>query len=514
MSSTSPACSTPAPPVHPDADTPKFSPRDLRILMVGLMLALLMAALDQTIVAVALPRISSELQGFELLAWVVSGYLVAAAVSTPIYGKLGDLYGCRVMLLWAIWIFLLASVACALATSMPMLVAARILQGIGGGGLFAVTQAAVADVVSPRDRGRYQGYFSVTYATSSISGPMLGGFLTQYLSWQWIFWINLPLGAAALFITRNSLHRLSVPRIRSKIDYLGALLLCTGLGAGMTAISRIGQGVAWLSGSNVILYMVAVTALGLFVLQQYRSDQPIFPLSLFRIPVIALCMTILFFSFSQLIAMGILVPLRAQMVAGMAPHQSAILLVTLSLGSPFGAFLGGTLIGRTGKYKPAMLLGACLLPVALACFAFTDPSSMLWSGVTLAAVGFSIGIQLPTSLVAVQHAAPRAHIGIATASTTFARQLGASIIVAGITAVLMGALSNTAVGASVVTSGAQMMRDLVGASASMAPTDRLHLTSIAADAFQRTILVCSALTLISLVLAWRLPDHILDDRSK
>ncbi|WP_151447289.1 MDR family MFS transporter [Lacisediminimonas profundi] len=499
----------------PSVPHTEFSPQDIRKLLTGLMLALLMAALDQTIVAVALPRISTELQGFELLAWVVSGYLIAAAVATPIYGKLGDMYGRRVMMVSAIWIFLLASVACALATSMPMLVAARILQGIGGGGLFSVTQAAVADVVTPRERGRYQAYFSATYATASVAGPVLGGMLTEYLSWQWIFWINLPLGAAALIVTRDSLRRLPVPHIRHKVDYLGALLLCTGLGAGMTGFTRIGQGAAWLSDLNVALFLVALVMLGLFIFHQLRTEHPILPLALFRIPVVALCLGVLFFSFSQLIAVAILVPLRSQMVAGMAASQSALQLVPLTLGSPFGAFLGGMLIGRTGKYKPAMIAGTCILPLALTCVALIDPANMLLSSIALAITGFSVGILMPTALVAIQHAVPRAHIGIATASTTFARQLGASIVVAVVTAVLMGALADTGAGSALALSGAEMMKELVGATLdNMPPSERMHLAKVAAGAFERTILVCAGLTLISLLLVWRLPGHVLHDRSE
>ncbi|MDB5797875.1 MAG: oxidoreductase [Paucimonas sp.] len=482
--------------------------------MIGLMLTLLMAALDQTIVAAALPRIASDIQGFEWLAWVVSGYLVAAAVATPIFGKLGDLYGRRLMLLWATWIFLIATVGCALADSMPLLVAARVLQGIGGGGIFSMTQAAVADVVTPRERGRYQGYFSITYATASVAGPVLGGLLTKHLGWPWIFWINLPLGLAALVIARNSLRRLPVPHIKSQVDYLGAVLLCTGLGAGMTAVTRVGQGAAWLSPTNLWLFGACFLVLGLFVLQQIRSAQPIFPLSLFRIPLIALCLTILFFSFSQLITVAILVPLRAQMVAGLGVDAAALQLVPLTLGSPFGAFLGGWLIGRTGKYKPAMVIGACLLPLALTGVALIDPANVVLTCMALMLTGFSIGIQLPTSLVAIQHAAPRAHIGIATASTTFARQLGASVFVAVVTAVLMGAMGDSAIGTSLAGSGAELMKELVGHDiAKMPPAERAELAAVASGAFRHALLLCACLPLISLALVWKLPNHILHDKS-
>jgi EmrB/QacA subfamily drug resistance transporter len=496
--------------VNPATPVP-FTIPETRRLMVGLMLALFMAALDQTIVAAALSGISADLKGFDLLAWVVSAYLVAAAVATPIYGRLSDMFGRRVMLLSAIWIFLISSVACALATTMPMLIAARLLQGIGGGGLFSVTQAAVADAVSARDRGRYQGYFSVTYATASMAGPVLGGVLSQYLSWHWIFWINLPLGLLALVMTRDSLKRLPVPNKRSSIDYLGALLLCTGLGAGMIGLTRVGQGVSWGAGSNLALFGAALLLMVLFVVQQARTAAPIFPLGLLRIPTIALALTVLFFSFAQLIAVAILVPLRAQMLAGMSASAASLQLVALMLGSPLGAFTGGMLVGRTGRYRPAILAGATLLPLSLLTVAFLHPGQILWMTVALAISGFSVGIQLPTSVVAVQHAAPREHMGVATASTTFARQMGASVVVAVVTAVLMGALG--AAGSGFAGSGAEMMRELATAALStMAPAERAQLAEVAHHAFRSALLMCAAMPVISLIAAWRMPAVYLHDK--
>lgn len=478
--------------------------------MIGLMLALFMAALDQTIVAAALSGISADLKGFELLAWVVSGYLVAAAVSTPIYGRLSDMFGRRVMMLAAIWIFLIASIACALATSMPLLIAARVLQGVGGGGLFSVTQASVADAVSARDRGRYQGYFSVTYATASVAGPVLGGVLTQYLSWHWIFWINLPLGVVAFVMTRDILKRLPVPHKRSSIDYPGALLLVTGLATGMVGLTRVGQGAAWLSSENLALFAAALVLLALFVWQQLRTAAPIFPLSLLRIPTIAYSLGILFFSFSQLIAVAILVPLRAQMVGGMSASAAALQLVPLTLGSPLGAYTGGMLVGRTGKYRPAILTGCAALPLALLLVAAVDPGNVVVMTLALAVTGFAIGLQLPSSVVAVQHAAPRQHMGVATASTSFARQLGASVVVALVTAVLMGALGSAGVGFA--GSGAEMMRELAGSAlSSMAPTERVQLALAAEGAFRSALLVCAAMPVISLFMAWRLPAVYLHD---
>jgi MFS family permease len=262
------------------AHAPAFSPAEVRTVVMGLMLSVFVAAIDQTVVSVALSQISAQLHGFDLLAWVVSGYLVAVAVATPIYGKLGDLYGRRMMLSIALGLFLAASIACALATSMPMLVGARIVQGLGGGGLLALAQATMGDVVSPRERGRYQVYFTITYATASVSGPLLGGFLTHYLSWRWVFWINLPLCLAALFISRRALALLPVPHVRRPIDYIGAALLSAGLASLMIGVTRIGQGIAWNATGNLQLFGLGLLVLALFVWQQQSSDEPIVPFAL------------------------------------------------------------------------------------------------------------------------------------------------------------------------------------------------------------------------------------------
>ena len=280
------------------------------------MLAILLGGLDQTIVAVALPRMAQELDGFSLIAWVVSGYLVASTVVTPIYGKLGDLLGRRKLLLIAIVVFLVASVACGLAQTMPELIVARVVQGLGGGGLISISQTIIADVVPLRERGRYQGYISGIYAVASVAGPVVGGLLTHYLTWRWIFWINLPLGAAAFLVSRRALKSLPVGGVRRRIDYLGAALLVAGLTALLIPITRMGQGVAWNDAHNLALFGVAVVVLGACLFHETRTPEPIIPINLFRMPLVAACCGILFLCFFQLVSLASLSPLRFQLVAG------------------------------------------------------------------------------------------------------------------------------------------------------------------------------------------------------
>ena len=375
----------------PPAVHSPLSQTEVRAVVIGLMLAILLGALDQTIISVALPMMSAELQGFDLLAWVVSGYLVAVAVATPIYGKLGDLYGRRAMLSFAIGLFLLASVACALAQSMPMLVAARIMQGLGGGGLISVAQATIADVVAPRDRGRFQGYISGAFAVASVSGPLAGGLLTEYLSWRWIFWINLPLGLAAFIISRRALARLPVPNVKRPVDYLGALLLSSGLSLLLIAITRIGQGVAWREAVNLQLFAVALVALVAFLWQERRAVEPIIPLALFRIPIMALCCAILFIAFFQLVSLSVLIPLRLQMMTDAGVEGSALQLIPLSLAIPLGAYVGGSLTARSGRFKRVQLTGAAMVPIAVLGLAIIDPHAALLGAILMAITGIGIG---------------------------------------------------------------------------------------------------------------------------
>ena len=368
-----------------------LSHAEVRSVIIGLMLAILLGALDQTIVSVALPKMSAELQGFELLAWVVSGYLVAVAVATPIYGKLGDLYGRRAMLSSAIAIFLIASVACALAQSMPMLVAARILQGLGGGGLISVAQATIADVVAPRDRGRFQGYISGAYAVASVCGPLAGGFLTAYLSWRWVFWINLPLGLAAFVISRRALARLPVPHVKRPVDYPGALLLSLGLSLLLIGITRIGQGAAWSEALNLQLFAVAAAALAAFLWQERRAIEPIIPLDLFRMPTVSICCGILFIAFFQIVSLSVLIPLRLQMMTEVGVEGSALQLIPLSLAIPFGAYVGGSLTARSGRFKRIQLSGALLVPCAVLGLALIDPRASIAGTLLMALTGLGIG---------------------------------------------------------------------------------------------------------------------------
>jgi EmrB/QacA subfamily drug resistance transporter len=487
----------------------RFSHAERRDIIVGLMLAILLGALDQTIVAVALPRMASDLEGFSLIAWVVSGYLVASTVVTPIYGKLGDLFGRRLLLSVAIVAFLVASVACALAQTMPQLIVARVLQGLGGGGLISISQTIIADVVPLRERGRYQGYISGVFAMSSVAGPVVGGLLTHYLSWRWIFWINLPLGTAAILVSRRALRNLPVAGIRRRIDYVGAALLMVGLTALLIPITRLGQGVAWNDLPNASLFVVAIVILALCLWHESRTDEPIIPIHLFRIPLVASCCGILFLCYFQLVSIASLSPLRFQMVAGITADAAAWRLLPLTFVIPLGAFVTGRLMLKTGRYRPQQIVGTACIPAALLGLAFVSPTHPVATGLLMMWVGLSIGVVMPSSLVAVQNAVPRSQLGVATAGTAFSRSLGGAIGVALLSAILLGSMHGHDVAPPAATASASAgelaprLSALAGASADEA-----------AGAFRKLFIIAALISSFAFLLALRVPDHRLDGPAK
>ena len=493
---------------------PPLGPAQLRAALAAVMLTILLAALDQTIVGVALPTIGRELGGFEWMAWVISGYLIACVVVTPLYGRLGDMIGRRRVLSIAIVIFVVASVGCALAQTLPQLVLARVLQGVGGGGLLATSQAVIADVVPLRERGRYQGYISIVWAVASLLGPVVGGLLTHYLSWPWIFWINLPLGLAAWLMVRRSLPALPLRPSDARLDVLGALLLLAGLTALLVPITRVGQGTPWSDAANLGGWALAVALLAVFMAQQRRQRDAIVPLALLRNRAVVACCAMLFICFFNFVALSVLVPLRLQLAAGYSAADAALRLLPLTLAIPAGAYLSGRRLHATGRVLPMQRLGVVLVPLALATLGFTGATGFV-AVAALVVLGLGSGMQLPTSLITVQQAVPRAQVGTVTALTAFSRQLGGAVGIAVLSALVLLLLREhlpagvTALDAD----GLGRLLDAARASAARPPGAAGALGApLAADAAFRTVLRVSAVvSLASLWFVTRLPDLRFDD---
>ncbi|MGG5870804.1 MDR family MFS transporter [Pseudomonas peli] len=466
-----------------------LTPTQLRRVLAGLMLGLFLAALDQTVVAVALADIARDLPGSQLLAWVVSAYLLAMTVSTPIFGKLGDLFGRRRLLAIAIGVFVLASLLCGLAQSMPQLVAARALQGIGAGGLLAVIQALIGDLIAPAERGRYQAWFSGMFALASLIGPTLGGLLSSQWSWRWVFWINLPLGALAYILSQRRLAGLQENRRNARIDYLGSVLLIIGLCSLLWLINRLGHSALWLNVQNGLLLLLAVVALKLFIIQQRRSLDPLIPLALLRIDAVRSGWLLLFFASFQAVGLAVLIPLQAYNSGGAG--VSASQLMALALGTPLGAFLGGHFSTRLGRYKPMIVCGAVLLPVALLILSMLPSPHGPATLFVLLLCGAAIGLQFPTSLVAVQSAAPHHHLGVVTGVCGLFRGLGGML------------------GVSLLTSLLWLL--LPGISADSMTETGMNLSAVDSHllrkAFATLLQIDAAIALLPLLIALRLKDR-------
>jgi EmrB/QacA subfamily drug resistance transporter len=482
------------------------APPDPRRIIVGVMLVLLLGAMNQTIVAVALPQIAERLDGFALIAWVVSGYLVAATVVTPIYGKLCDRLGVRIVLMGALAIFTAATLGCALSTSMPMLVAFRVLQGVGGGGLISSAHAAISQAVSLRERGRYQGYFSSMFAVASVLGPVLGGWLTERLSWEWVFLANLPLAIAALLSTHHALRPLPVPGRRRPIDALGALLLSAGLSALLIAITRAGQGLPWFDEVNLGWLGAAAALLAGYVWRDHGAEDPVLPLPLLRHRIIALGLMTQFLAHGTMITLTVMVPLQLQLVSGMAPAAAAAQLIALSLGPPCGSLVAGRTMLRTGRYRPQQSIGAALTCVAVfalaAAIGLHAPHDFALGLLFVAGVGF--GLQFPTTLVAIQNASPPEHLGAAIAAVNFVRSLGGALGIAVLSTALLELLRSGAPELAAGSGGADVLRALTGADAQDL---RARMQPVAERAFVLIFAACGLGSAVVLGLFRAMPER-------
>jgi EmrB/QacA subfamily drug resistance transporter len=406
--------------------------------MVGIMAGMFLAALDQSIVGVALPRITSELGGLEHLSWVVTAYLLTSTAVTPLWGKISDLYGRRLIFQAAIVIFLLGSFLCGAAQDMPQLIIFRAIQGIGGGGLMAIALAIIGDVIPPRERGRYQGYFAAVFGVSSVAGPLLGGWLTDAINWRWIFYINLPIGVAALVITSMAL-KMPVVKRKHKIDYLGATLIVGAVSSLLLYLNYAGENWGWGDTRSLGLVALAVVLTGLFLAIEGYVSEPIIPLRLFRLSIFSIGNLYGFLSGVAMFGGIIFLPLYFQGVMGMTPTESGLAMVPMVVGIFTTSIGAGQLITRTGRYKIFPIIGAAVIIVALWLLRGIEVDTPYWQVAIYAFFfGAGLGFTMQTITVAVQNAVPFRDMGVATSTVTFTRSLGSAIGTA-----IFGAILNT-----------------------------------------------------------------------
>ena len=426
---TAPPGGAPGPPPDAALEDPAEHRRILAVIG-ALMLGMFLASLDQTIVATALPTITGDLHGLNHLSWVVTAYLLTSTISTPLWGKLGDQFGRKRFYQAAIVIFLAGSALSGLSRDMVQLIAFRAVQGIGAGGLMVGAQAIVGDVVSPRQRGRYMGYFGAVFAVTSVAGPLLGGFFTQDLSWRWIFYINVPIGIVALFVIAAVLH---VPHVRRphRIDYTGTALL----GAAVTALILLttwgGTQYRWGSPEIVGLGLTTLALLGLFIAVERRATEPVMPLGLFRIRTFTVSSAVGLVVGLIMFGAIIYLPVYLQTVLGASPTVSGLELLPLVVGMLLTFIPTGRLVASTGRYKRFPIMGTAVMAVGLALLTQIGPSTPYWlTSVFMFIMGLGVGMVMQVLVVVVQNAVPYSDLGVATSTATFFRSIGGSFGVA------------------------------------------------------------------------------------
>ena len=415
-----------------------LSHRQVLIVFSGLMAGLLLAALDQTIVATALPTIVGELGGLDHYSWVVTAYLLSSTVGTPLYGRISDIYGRKAVFQTAILIFLAGSLLAGLAQTMVQLILCRGLQGVGAGGLMAMAFAVVGDVVSPRERGRYTGYLGSVFAFASVVGPLVGGFIVDHVSWRWVFLINLPVGATALVVTSRVL-KLTVVRRSARIDVEGAFLLVVGVSCLLLALVWGGTEYPWGSGVIVGLGLTGVVLTLAFIAWESRVAEPMLPLRLFRNPIFSVSSGLGFLIGCGMFGGIIFLPLFLQVVTGASATNSGLLMLPLMGGLMTTSITSGRVISRTGRYKVWPVTGMAVAAAGMFLLSLMDAdTTRLESSVFMLVLGLGIGMVMPVLVLVVQNAVPYADLGVATSAATFFRTMGGSFGVA-----VFGAILNT-----------------------------------------------------------------------
>ena len=416
--------------------------REVRIAFAAVVLAMLPAVLDQTILATALPTIAHDLGRLTDVSWVIAAYVVTAAASTPLWGKLGDRLGRKRLLELSLVLFLAASAVCGAAHDMTWLIVSRAVQGVAAGGLMTLAMAAVGDLVSPRERGRYQGYIAVAFALATVVGPLVGGVLVEHASWRWVFYVNLPVGAAALAGLYFKLPAPQTARLRAAVDVAGAILLAGSTIALMLACIWGGDRYAW--GSPVIIALIAggaVLAIAL-VVRERRAADPIVPLNLLRTRPVAVSSVALFLTTAALFSITVFVPLYLQTTTGATPTQAGLLLVPMMIGITVSTNLAGLAMSKTGRHKRYPIVGLGLMTVALVLLAALVPHpSRTATAIGLVVFGLGFGMVGQVLIAAVQNSVPREQLGIAMATTSFFRGLGGAV-----GAAVLGAIFTTRTG--------------------------------------------------------------------
>src|SRR5580693_1454326 len=425
-----------APPIAPRA---VLTPSEVHTILMSLMLTMFLAALDQTIVATALPTIGRQFLDVSSLSWVISAYLLASTAVAPVFGTLSDIYGRRAMIVTALSLFITGSILCALAPNMPVLILARGLQGLGGGGIMPIVQTVISDIVTPRERGQYQAYFSGVWVAAGLGGPILGGVFAEHLHWSMIFWINVPLGLGSLAMLLPKMGKIPVFHRRRKVDWIGGLLLMASAVVFMLVLTWGGNRYLWLSPTIMAMIGASVVLALAFVRHARNAEEPFLPLPLMGGPVVPYGMAAGGCAMGAMLGLTVHMPLYYEVVYHLSASEAGFALIPLAAISTGGSAIAGRAMARTRRYKKVAVIGTACSALAGAALALTAPP--LWALLLLLSVfALGLGTAFPVSVVSIQNAVARSQVGTVTGALNFFRALMASFMVAAFSAILLMAL--------------------------------------------------------------------------
>ncbi|RQM47185.1 DHA2 family efflux MFS transporter permease subunit [Paraburkholderia bannensis] len=478
----------------------------IRLLFPALLLVMLLAALDQTIVSTALPTIVGELGGLSNLSWVVTAYLLTSTIVVPLYGKFGDQFGRKVVLQAAIVLFLVGSALCGLAQNLTQLILLRGLQGVGGGGLLVVTMAAIGDVIPPAERGKYQGMFGGVFGLATVVGPLLGGFLVEHLSWRWIFYINLPLGAVALVVI-GAVFKPRTAHVKHAIDYMGAGWLAAALTCLILFTSEGGSLLPWTSPTLWLTLLLGIVAVAGFIHEEKHAVEPIMPLELFLERTFVLSSLIGFIVGVSMFGSVTFLPLYLQVVKGSTPSQAGMQMLPMMGGLLVMSVITGRIISKIGKYRIFPIVGTALVAMAMMLLArlqIDTPVHLMY--VYMGLLGCGLGMVMQVLILAVQNAVEFRHMGVATSGATLFRSIGGSVGVAAFGAVFSNGLSARL--ETLIPADTELPRALGPTAIHQLPaTLRADYLQAFAGALHTVYLSAACIVALAFVLAWLLKDH-------